>query len=77
MAVTIKRDLPKFEDKLYESKAKFYNLVGFSGLNHNHNLFEVDQASFVQSNNVYLNRNKTLISRPPIVSESLPRGFIL
>lgn len=77
MAITIKRDLPKFEDKLYESKTKFYNLVGFSGLNHNHNLFEVDQASFVQSNNIYLNRNKTLISRPPIVSESLPRGYIL
>lgn len=76
MAITIKRDIPEFDDKLFKERSKYYNLVNFSGLNHNHNLFEVDQSSFLQSNNVYLNRNKTLISRPAIIKEDLPKGYL-
>lgn len=44
----------------------YYNQAEFKGINTNKNDIAVDQASFADTNNVYVDDNSVLVSRPPI-----------
>jgi len=49
---------------------RFFNHLEWHGLNNNKNAMGIDQMTFEDCNNVYVNTNNVLASRPPIVQSN-------
>jgi len=56
---------------------KYLHQTTFKGIILNNNPYDVDQLSFKNAVNVYIDDNGTLISRPPIIVEELPQAYII
>lgn len=74
MAATFKREPKRFNSST-ANFSEHLNQLGFKGIVHKNNLFEVDPLSLKDAKNVYLNDDSILISRDPIVVENLPDGY--
>jgi len=68
---TIKRPIeqPRI---LTSNYSKYFNHTDFHGIVHNKNIFEVDELSFEDAKNVYIDENNSLITREPLTQEELP-----
>lgn len=55
-----------------DSISRYSNQMTFKGIVLNNNPYDVDQLSLKDAKNVYVDDNGTLISRPPIVVDTLP-----
>lgn len=75
MAVTIKRGIPELNNNT-QNNSRHFNQMTFKGIVQNNNPYDVDQLSLKDALNVYVDENGTLSSRPPIVGEALPTGYL-
>ena len=64
MTRTIKRE--PFSISIPNDQSGFFNLIGFKGLCDNQNDVAIDQTTFAESENVYVDSNDCLSSRPPL-----------
>lgn len=64
MAKTINREPYLFEAR--SLKENYLNFVEFNGLCDNKNYLDIDQSTFADVNNMYLDQDKQLSSRPPL-----------
>ena len=55
--------------------SKFLNQTQFTGIVQNNNSFDVDQNSFTDALNVYVNDQNTLVSREPLVIDNLEINY--
>jgi len=76
MAITTKREVAKIIVG-NQNTTKHINQMAFKGIVLNNNPYDVDQLSFKNAKNVYVDENGTLISRPPISVEPLPTAYIV
>lgn len=76
MALTIKRPVKELNSG-FDNAAKHFNQMTFKGIILNNNPFDVDQLSFKDAKNVYVDDNGTLISRPPIVVDNFPTAYMV
>lgn len=58
-------------DTTISNGSKFLNQIQFTGIVQNNNSFDVDQNSFTDALNVYVNDQNTLVSREPLVIDNL------
>ena len=59
----------------YEKQAlrdKYFNINEFKGINTNKNYVGIDQQTFADANNMYVNQDNELSTRPPVRSISVP-----
>lgn len=54
--------------------SKYKNQLNFKGIVLDSNIFAVDQDSFTDTNNIYVDEDMSLISREPITIEDIPAG---
>lgn len=64
MTRTIKRE--PFSVSIPKSQSGFLNLIGFKGLCDNQNDVAIEQTTFAEGKNVYVDTNDCLSSRPPM-----------
>lgn len=76
MAITIKRNVAEIGPRVTNVN-KHFNQMTFKGIILNNNPFDVDQLSFKNAKNVYVDDNGTLISRPPITMEQFPTTYVV
>lgn len=76
MAQTLKRNPYELSGST-TNYSKYYTQLGFTGIKHIQNLFEVDQMSFKNAKNVYIDEDQTLVSRLPLINEPLPTGYVV
>lgn len=74
MRPTIKRDVVTLPSA-GENRSRHFNQMAFKGIVQHNNLYEVDQTSFKRALNVYIDEDKTLVSRPPIIVSKDPVGY--
>ncbi len=66
-----------YSTKDIKNYSKHMHQMNFKGIVHSDNIFEVEQESFKDTNNVFVNEDMMLVSRAPIVGEQLPVSYIL
>ena len=71
---TINR-IPKEIDTSISNYNKFNNQLNFKGIVLDTNIFAVDQESFADTNNVYVDEDMSLVTREPLTVEELPNGI--
>ena len=69
-------------NKAVGSRAKYLNMMSWKGIIENHNVYAVDQNSFEDCKNVYVDDEERLASRDPLIEKSLsgeilPSGYNL
>lgn len=62
---TIKRNVPDINTDL-DNYNKYFNMLSWKGIIDNKNIFAVDQNSFADAKNVYIDEDYRLVSRKPI-----------
>ena len=62
-------------DTTISNGSKFLNQTQFTGIVQNNNSFDVDQNSFTDALNVYVNDQNTLVSREPLVNDSIEIAY--
>lgn len=67
---------PKEIDTSVNNYSKYKNQLNFKGIVLDSNIFAVDQDSFVDTNNIYVDEDMSLISREPITIEDIPAGTV-
>ena len=75
---TIKRNPIQLDASDYELNEQYFNFASFGGINSNKNFVDVNQYSFEDANNVYVDQNNQLHTRPPIKTmtiETFPAGW--
>ena len=72
---TINR-IPKEIDTSISNYNKFNNQLNFKGIVLDTNIFAVDQESFADTNNVYVDEDMSLVTREPLTVEELPTGIL-
>ena len=72
---TINR-IPKEIDTSISNYNKFNNHLNFKGIVLDTNIFAVDQESFADTNNVYVDEDMSLVTREPLTVEELPTGIL-
>ena len=72
---TINR-IPKEIDTSISNYNKFNNQLNFKGIVLDTNIFAVDQESFADTNNVYVDEDMSLVTREPLTVEELPNGIL-
>ena len=72
---TINR-IPKEIDTSVSNYNKFNNQLNFKGIVLDTNIFAVDQESFADTNNVYVDEDMSLVTREPLTVEELPTGIL-
>lgn len=65
---------PKEIDTDVNNYSKYKNQLNFKGIVLDSNIFAVDQDSFTDTNNIYVDEDMSLISREPITIEDIPAG---
>lgn len=68
---TIKRNPIQIDPDNYELNEQYFNFASFDGINSNKNYVGVNQYSFEDANNVYVDQNSQLHTRPPIKSMTI------
>ena len=58
-------------DTTVRNGSKYLNQTQFTGIVQNNNSFDVDQNAFTDALNVYVNDQNTLVSREPLVNDSI------
>lgn len=80
---TYKRSVKAVTDENIKNYNKYFNQLTFTGIKHNKNVFAVDQESFSAVQNVFVNYENSLASRPPVQFDEtfptnvVPSGFSL
>lgn len=75
---TIKRNPIQLDANDYELNEQYFNFASFGGINSNKNFIGVNQYSFEDANNVYVDQDNQLHTRPPIKTmtiEAFPVGW--
>lgn len=75
---TIKRNPIQLDASDYELNEQYFNFASFGGINSNKNFIGVNQYSFEDANNVYVDQDNQLHTRPPIKTmtiEAFPVGW--
>lgn len=67
---TIKRTIPDINTDI-DNYSKYFNQFNWKGINEAKNIFEVDQESFTECDNVFVDYEDRLVSRNPLMEESL------
>ena len=67
---TIKRTIPDINTDI-DNYSKYFNQFNWKGINEAKNIFEVDQESFRECDNVFVDYDDQLVSRNPLMEESL------
>ena len=76
--ITAKRSpRPPYDSSSIKNTSKHFNQMTFKGIVQTENIFDVDPTSFNSAKNVYVNDDKTLVSRLPIIAEDLPTSYIV
>lgn len=52
--------------------SKYFNQMNFKGISEDDNIYAIDQETFRDANNVYVNSDNKLVSRPTLQKDSLP-----
>lgn len=76
---TMKRDIPSIDTSLtsYSKSLKYFNQMNFKGILEDENIYAIDQESFRDANNVYVNDDERLVSRPTLQEDkNVPEGVI-
>ena len=63
---TIKRNPIQLDASDYELNEQYFNFASFGGINSNKNFIGVNQYSFEDANNVYVDQDNQLHTRPVI-----------
>lgn len=58
-------------DTTVRNGSKYLNQMQFNGIVQNNNTFDVDQNSLTDALNVYVNEQNTLVSREPLIKDSI------
>ena len=58
-------------DTTVRNGSKYLNQMQFTGIVQNNNTFDVDQNSLTDALNVYVNEQNTLVSREPLIKDSI------
>ena len=80
---TYKREPAVITDKKIYNYNKFFNHLEFKGIKQDKNIFEIDQESFADALNMYVNYENNLVSREPLTLDEtfaqdlVPENFSL
>lgn len=72
---TIKRSTPEIDTSI-DNYSKYLNQMTFKGILEDDNIYTVDQESFRDAQNVYVNSEQRLVSRPTLQRDNIPDGVI-
>lgn len=68
---TFKRKIVDIDTSV-DNISKYNNQLTFTGIKQSKNIYEVDQKSQMDTLNVYVNDENTLVSREPLIEDTLP-----
>lgn len=62
-------------DTTVKNGSKYLNQMQFNGIVQNNNTYDVDQNSLTDALNVYVNDQNTLVSREPLIKDTIEIGY--
>jgi hypothetical protein len=69
---TFKRNPVEIKTSDLKNYGKYFNQMNFKGISEDDNIYAIDQETFRDANNVYVNSDNKLVSRPTLQKDSLP-----
>lgn len=73
---TFKRTVPDIKTSDLKNYGKYFNQMQFKGILEDDNIYAIDQESFRDTKNVYVDWNDRLVSRPTLQKEKLPENAV-
>ena len=73
---TFKRTVPDIKTSDLKNFSKYFNQMQFKGILEDDNIYAIDQESFRDAKNIYVDSNERLVSRPTLQKEKLPENAV-
>lgn len=68
---TYKRGYSSLTDYTLKSESKYFNHVAFKGIKEDKNIYAIDQDSFHDAKNMWVNNDMQLVSRDPLIGDEI------
>ena len=69
---TFNRNPANIDTTGIKNYSKYFNQMNFKGISEDDNIYAIDQETFRDANNVYVNSDNKLVSRPTLQKDNLP-----
>ena len=69
---TFNRNPANVDTSGIKNYSKYFNQMNFKGISEDDNIYAIDQETFRDANNVYVNSDNKLVSRPTLQKDNLP-----